>query len=367
MLKQTITGVLLTIALAVPLQAQYEFTTQHEIACTPVKNQQRTGTCWSFSTISFIEAELLRMGAEEADLSEMYMVRNIYKDKARNYILRQGKANFSQGSLNHDVMRAFRMAGAVPELVYSGLLEGEQVHDHSEMEAALKGLLDGVLSTERPSPKWPAAVDAVMDVYLGAAPQEFEVGGQAYTPQSYAASLPVSPDDYVSFSSFSHHPFYSTFIVEVPDNYSNGSYYNLPLDELQALVDHALSSGYTVAWDGDVSEKGFSAGHGLAILPANERAEGLFDAPQKEVKVTQANRQAAFESFATTDDHLMHLTGIAKDQKGTTYYLTKNSWGEISEYRGFLYMSAPYFRMKTVGLMVHKDAVPKELREKLGW
>ncbi len=356
---------ILVLAMAVQLSAQYNFTTKYNIECTSVKNQERTGTCWSFSTASFLESELMRMGKPEADLSEMYMVRTIYLDKARNYVLRQGKANFSQGGLNHDVIRAFEMAGAVPEAVYSGLLPGDKYHDHSEMEAALKGMLDGLLERKKLSNRWPGAVDCILDNYMGEAPETFTYQGKTYTPESYAGSLGIEAEDYVTLTSFSHHPFYETFILEIPDNYSNGSYYNLPLDELQAIVDNALATGYTVAWDGDVGEKGFSAGKGLAIVPAEPDPEVMFDKPVEEVEVTQELRQEAFESYATTDDHLMHLTGMAVDQNGTKYYLTKNSWGEISPYKGFLYMSDAYFRLKTVGIMVHKDAIPKDIAAKL--
>ncbi|MCB9267344.1 MAG: aminopeptidase [Lewinellaceae bacterium] len=356
---------ILFLALAVQLSAQYEFTTKYNLECTSVKNQERTGTCWSFSTASFLESELMRMGKPEVNLSEMYMVRTIYMDKAYNYVLRQGKANFSQGGLSHDVIRAFRMAGAVPESVYSGLLPGDEYYDHSEMEAAMKGMLDGILERKRLSNRWPGAIDCILDNYMGDVPEEFSYKGKNYTPETFAESLGINPDDYVTLTSFSHHPFYETFILEIPDNYSNGTYYNLPLDELQAIVDNALASGYTVAWDGDVGEKGFSAGKGLAIMPADPNSEAIFNHPVEELNVTQKLRQEGFESYATTDDHLMHLTGLATDQNGTKYYLTKNSWGEVSQYKGFLYMSDAYFRMKTIGIMVHKDAIPKDIAAKL--
>ncbi|MCB0590907.1 MAG: aminopeptidase [Saprospiraceae bacterium] len=362
-MKHLILGLALLFTLQLP--AQYTFTDKYNLECTSVKNQQRTGTCWCFSTISFLESELMRMGKPSYDLSEMYMVRTIYQDKARNYVLRQGKANFGEGALNHDVMRALRMGGAVPESVYSGKTEGVDIYDHSEMEAALKGLLDGLLGTKKLSDKWTGSVSCILDNYMGDAPASFTYKGKEYTPQSFAKSLGINPDDYVTLTSFSHHPFYETFVLEIPDNYSNGLYYNLPLDELQAIVDYALTKGYTVAWDGDVGEKGFSAGKGLAIMPANPNADGIFDAPVEEMKVNQETRQRAFESYATTDDHLMHLTGLATDQNGTKYYLTKNSWGEVSSYKGFLYMSDAYFRMKTVGIMVHKDAIPKDIAAKL--
>lgn len=347
------------------IYAQYNFTMQDNVACTSVKNQQRTGTCWSFSTVSFLESELIRMGKPEYDLSEMYIVRNIYGDKARNYVFRQGKANFSEGSLSHDVMRGFKMFGIVPESVYSGKLGENDIHNHSEMEAAMKGMLDGILKQKRPSNKWSDALNCIMDTYIGEAPENFTWQGKSYTPQSFAASLGINPDDYVSLTSYSHHPFYEKCILEIPDNYSNGSYYNIPIDELEAIVANALDKGYTVAWDGDVSEKGFSSKNGIAIIPEDPSRTDVFETPGPEMKVAQTDRQEAFESYATTDDHLMHLTGVAKDQSGTTYYLTKNSWGEVSDYKGFLYMSSSYFRLKTVGIMVHKDAIPQDIAKKL--
>lgn len=364
-MKYFLSALLLILFTTLSLSAQYRFTVQQELPCTQVKNQQRTGTCWSYSTVSFLESELIRMGQSQYDLSEMYTVRTIYMDKARNYLLRQGKANFSQGSLNHDVIRAMKMGGIVPESAYSGLLTGADRHDHSEMEKALKGLLDGLRESKRLSPQWVTAFGSVLDSYMGAVPEKFTVDGKSYTPQSFAASLGLDADDYVTLTSFSHHPYYESFVLEIPDNYSNGSYLNLPLDELQAVADHALANGYTVAWDGDVSEKGFSAGDGLALLPKDPKDKDLFYAPVEELAVTPEQRQSAFESYATTDDHLMHLTGTVKDQNGNVYYVTKNSWGERGPYEGYLYMSAPYYRMKTVGIMVHKSAIPEEIANKL--
>lgn len=345
--------------------AQYNFEIIYNCECTSVKNQQRTGTCWSYSTVSYLESELIRMGKPTFDLSEMHVVRNIYSDKARNYVLRQGKANFSQGSLGHDVMRAYKMNGIVPESVFSGLREGETVHDHSEMEAALKGMLDGIVKSKKPSSKWQNGFEAVMDVYMGDCPETFVYEGKKYTPQSFASDLGINPDDYISFTSYSHHPFYEKCILEIPDNYSNGSYFNVPIEDFQTIVDHAMENNFTVAWDGDVSEKGFSAKNGLAILPADKNRKDKFEVPGEEVNVTQELRQQTFMNYSTTDDHLMHITGMAKDQKGTKYYIIKNSWGEISDYKGYLYMSAPYFDLKTVGFLVHKDAVPKEILAKI--
>mgnify|MGYP005666280113 CR=1 FL=1 len=347
------------------LNAQYVFTADESLECTNIKSQDRTGTCWSFSTVSFLESELIRMGKPAMDLSEMYLVRTIYQDKARNYVLRQGKANFSQGGLSHDVMRAFDMGGIVPESVFSGKLDGAAIHDHSEMEAAMKGMLDALVGRKKLSNKWHDALDCILESYMGDAPSTFTYNGQEYTPKSFAESLGINAKDYVTLTSFSHHPFYEKFILEIPDNYSNGTYYNLPLDELQSIVDHALTKGYSVAWDGDVSESGFNAGKGVAVVAAPGFEGDVFAHPIEEMDVNQQVRQEQFESYATTDDHLMHLTGIARDQKGQKYYVTKNSWGEISPYKGFLHMSSAYFRLKTVGIMVHKDAIPKDIAKKI--
>jgi bleomycin hydrolase len=358
-------AITLPAQVAVDAKDGYQFKIDEKIECTDVKSQDRTGTCWSFATASFLESELIRKGKGFHDLSEMFVVRNVYRSKAKNYVLRQGKANFSQGSLSHDLIAIAKQYGIVPESVYSGKLDGEKVHDHGEMEAMLKGMLDGLLKRNRLSPKWSKAFDCVVDTYLGAVPEAFTYEGKSYTPQTFASAMEINPDDYVSFTSYTHHPFYDSFVLEIPDNYSNGAFYNLPIKELQAIVDHALAKGYSVAWDGDVSEKGFSAKNGMAILPTDSQREDVFVNPGEEQKVSQELRQETFESYSTTDDHLMHLTGSSKDAKGNKYYLIKNSWGEISDYKGFLHMSQPYFQLKTVAIMVHKDAIPAAIARKL--
>lgn len=350
---------------ATKLDAQYTFKTEKKNLCSEVKSQDRTGTCWSFATASFLESELMRMGKGNINLSEMFIVRNIFKDKAMNYILRQGKANFSQGSLSHDLIRMTEKAGLITEDAYSGLIAGDEKHDHSEMEAGLKGFLDGVRTRKTLSTKWMGAFSGILDSYMGSVPTKFAHKGKSYTPKTFVADSGIKPHDYISITSFTHHNFYDEFILEIPDNYSNGSFYNVPLDEMMSVIDYALLAGYTIAWDGDVSEKGFSAKNGIAILPLDVQREDLFTVPGEEMTVTQENRQENFENYRTTDDHLMHLVGIALDQNGTKYYLIKNSWGEISDFKGYLYMSESYLKMKTVSIMLHKDALPKSSSSKL--
>lgn len=343
------------------LQAQYNFKDVYREECSSIKSQDRTGTCWSFATTSFIESELMRMGKGNIDISEMYTVRKVYENKALNYMMRQGKANFSEGSLSHDLIRTIDQWGVVPDRTYSGLTDDQTRHDHSEMEKGLKGFLDGVLSTKKPGPKWQTAFNAILDVYMGQDVKRFDLDDMRFTPQSYARFLGLKSSDYISLTSFNHHPFHTSFILEIPDNYSNGSYYNLELDELIQTIDYALSKGYTIAWDGDVSEKGFSGRNGLAVLPADAEREDLFVNPGKELEVTQSSRQAGFNDFSTTDDHLMHLIGKATDQNGNKYYIIKNSWGEVGPYKGLMYMSAAYLKMKTVGILLHKDAIPNSM------
>ena len=357
---------LLLLIFMTTLHAQYEFTMVSDCNCSSVKSQGRTGTCWSFATSSFLESELMRLGKPAYDLSEMYFVRTIYEKKALNYLLRQGHAQFSEGGLSHDVIAAFKEAGAVPEEAYSGQDEGDIQHDHTEMSNTLKGMLDALIKQRSISEKWRAGFIALMDAYLGTPPSTFDYQGKKYTPKSFAEHLGINPDDYVSFTSYLHHPFDQKVILEIPDNYSNGGYYNIPIDELIAIKEYAIEKGYSVAWDGDVSEKGFSSQNGIACLPTNPKREDLFENPGDEIEVTQELRQKSFLDYSTTDDHLMHVTGVAKDQNGKKYFYTKNSWGAISPYQGYVYMSEPYFRLKTVGLMVNKHAVPDQIRKRLG-
>ena len=334
----------------------YEFTIKHSVECSDVKSQGRTGTCWCFATTSFIESELLRQDKGEHDLSEIFIVKNVYLNKAHNYIRRQGKTNFGEGALAHDYIRAASQHGLVPESVFDGLDPGQEEHDHAEMFDVLEGMLGGLEKRRRLSKEWPAAFNSVLDVYLGSSPTEFSYQEKDYTPKSFAEHLGFNADDYVNITSFSHHKFGKQFVLEIPDNFSSGLFHNMPIDDLVSTIDTAIKDGYSVAWDGDVSERGFSKSSGLAVLPVEDRKDYL-KYPGEEIEVDQKMRQETFEEHSTTDDHLMHLTGIAHDQDGNKYYLIKNSWGEVGEHDGYLYMSEAYVRLKTVAILVHKDVV----------
>ncbi len=368
-----------TCFLTVALNAQtagYNFKVEKECAATSVKSQGKTGTCWSFSTTSFIESELIRIGKGEHDLSEMYTVRQIYLEKAMNYMRRQGKAQFSQGSLSHDVMIALKKYGAMPEAAFNGLNNGDKSYNHGELVSVLKAMLDAMRKSSKGklSNHWKPAIEAVLDVYLGEVPEKFTYKGKSYTAATFSTEmLKINPSDYIEISSYQHHDFYQPFVLEVPDNFSNGLYYNVPLKDMERITDKAVTMGYTVAWDCDVSEKGFSSKNGMAILPAQPWSEmskdekkAVFEAPVKEMAVTQEMRQTTFDDQSTTDDHLMQITGIAKDSKGGKYYQVKNSWGERGDYKGYLYASQAYFQLKTVAVMVHKDCLPADIKKKLG-
>ncbi len=375
---------LLTAFLVVPYTGEaqkkkekgYVFSNIKKIKTTPVISQGATGTCWSFATTSFIETELIRMGKGEFDLSEMYPVRNAYNSKAINYIRFHDKANFSQGGQAHDVLNSVRGYGMIPEKIYSGLNYGEEKHIHGELTAVLNGMLEGVVKNRnrKLTPVWQKAFNSVLDAYLGEVPENFTYKNKDYTPKTFAGELGFNPDDYIEFTSYTHHPFYAIFPLEVPDNWSSDLYLNLPFDEIIEIMDYALDNGYSVCWDGDVGERGFSHKNNVAIIPEKEwrdmgedEINEIFESPNPEKKITQQMRQETFDNYTTTDDHLMHIVGSAEDEKGTRYYLTKNSWGEESnDFGGFLYMSESYVRLKTIAIMIHKDAIPKHIADKLG-
>jgi bleomycin hydrolase len=350
-------------------QGPYKFTEIKNIKGIDVEDQCATGTCWSFATISFLEAEIIRNGHPVVDLSEMYNVRMTYPLKAESYLRYQGKQQFGPGGLSHDVIAVVKSFGIVPEAAYLGINYNKKEHDHSTLDAILEGTVKTILDkklNERAT-DWTYAVNGILDAYLGKAPEQFDYQGKKYTPTQFRDAMGINPDDYVSITSFSHHPFYSKFVLEVPDNWAKGSYYNVPLDEMQQIIDNAITTGYTIAWDADVSEKGFSFSNGLALVPEKTIAkEDMFTSMITERVIDQAIRQKAFDSQETTDDHLMHITGMAKDQNGVVYYITKNSWGSNNPFSGYQYVSSSYLRYKTVGIVVHKNAIPAALKAKMG-
>ncbi|WP_294470945.1 C1 family peptidase [uncultured Bacteroides sp.] len=367
----------------------YEFTTVVSHQATPVKDQASTGTCWCFATTSFMESELLRMGKGEYDLSEMFIVRQKYMNQMEDNYLRRGKGNIGEGSLAHTFKNAYKQVGIVPEEAYTGLLNGAQDHNHGALTRYFKALVDANIASKKRTPQYYELINNLFDIYLGKLPETFTYKGKEYTPKSFTESLGLNMDDYIELTSFTHKPYYEMFSPEVPDNWENQPMYNLPLDELIETMDYVLNNGYTVCWDGDVSEQGFSFKDGIAInpqvedvkdysttdrarfekMPKYQRLDEVFkfEHPYPEVDVTPEVRQEGYEKFVTTDDHLMHVTGITKDQNGTKYYITKNSWGaESNKFGGYLNMSESYVRAKTICIMVHKDSLPKELKKKLG-
>lgn len=362
-------GILFSVSIYA--QQPYKFSTVIDLETTPVISQGRTGTCWSFSSTSFLESEIIRLTGKEIDLSEMYTVRNTYPKKAENYVMRQGKAQFSEGGLAHDVMNSVREYGLVPQSAYSGIFKGESGHNHAEMSAVLTAMVETYVDNpgRKLSKKWDDAIEAVLDVYMGQNPNMFVYEGKQYSPQSFLELTKIVPDDYLTITSFTHAPFYSEFILNIPDNWSYGSMYNVPLDEMIATIDNALQNGFTVELDCDVSERTFSSKDGVAVIPkdSDNNAKAL-QGVYPEMNVSQEYRQDEFENFTTTDDHLMHITGILRDQNGTKYYKVKNSWGTDERRNangGYVYFSEAYMRLKAISITVHKDAVPQATAKKL--
>ncbi len=355
----------------------YQFETIVDLEATPVKDQGRSGTCWSYATTSFVESEMIRMGKEPIDISEMFTVRMVYIDKADKYVRLHGNLNFGQGGALPDVLYVIKKYGAVPQEVYEGLNYGTDINNHGEMEGMLKGIIDAVVKNKNGTitPNWKVAFNTILDSYLGQYPEEFEYEGKTYTPRSFAdKKMGIVADDYIQITSFTNHPMHSKCKIEVPDNWAWGDSYNVPLDEMIEDINYALDQGFTVDWATDVSEKGFSLKSGLAIVPVKdwedmdvEEKTAHFQSPHDELVVTQEIRQAAYDNYTTQDDHGMQITGRAKDQNGTVYYIVKNSWGDRENgYRtGYLYVSEAFIRYKTISVMFHKEGLKKSTRKAL--
>ena len=379
--------------------ADYQFTTVKEIPVTSMKNQNRSGTCWCFSALSFLESEVIKAKNLKAeaypDFSEMFVVRHSYHDRAVKFVRLNGYLNMAAGSGFGDVLEVIRDYGLMPQSAYSGMNYGYDLPVQGELDAVLKGYVQAVVKNpnRKLTPVWPKGFDGILDAYLGELPETFVDNGVTYTAESYRDAMGINPDDYVNInpddyvniSSYTHHPFYSQFAIEVEDNWRWGLCYNLPLDEFMAIIDNAVENGYTVLWGGDVSEPGFTR-DGLAVLLDTEakattgsdqerwvgKAEDkpAADAEKKELpkelQVTQEIRQRMYDEKTSTDDHGMHLYGTAKDQNGTKYYLIKNSWGVTGAYDGTWYMSENFVKGKTLNFVVNKKALPKDIAKKLG-
>lgn len=374
----------------IPDSTGFKFTDVKVNKTTSVKDQNKSGTCWAFSGTSMIEDDVMRKGGPELDLSEMWTVRNCYIDKAKKFISTEGKINFAQGGSFADVIYAIDNYGAVPEEVYAGLNYGEDKHSHYEMAAALEAYLNAI--NRNPNKKlttaWLPGFIGIIDAYMGPALESFTYNGKTYTPQSFAKEMKIVPDEYVSFTSYTHHPFYKPFALEIPDNWLWSESINVPMEEMKKIVDEALDNGYTVGWAADVSEKGFKWRKGYALLPEKKTMDDMDNAevarwtqlsdsdrdamqydikgPVKERSISQADRQRTFENRETTDDHGMVIVGYATDQEGNRYYKVKNSWDTNQLYDGYIYVSEPYFLEKTLDIMVNKSAVPKDIAKKVG-
>lgn len=392
MKKRIISSLAFMLAIVAMAQVKidtYQFTVVKENAITSIKNQGSSGTCWSFSAFGFIESELIRMGKGEFDLSEMYNVRRNYADKADKYVRVNGSLNFAQGGSFADVFDTLDEYGVMPNDTYAGLNYGEDIHKHSELEGVLTGYVKAIVENKNKklSTAWKTGYNSVLDAYFGTVAAEFEYKGKKYTPQTFAQSLGLKTDNYVSLTSFTHHPFYKPFAIEVPDNWRWALSYNLPIDEMMQAFDNAIEKGYTIAWASDVSEIGFTR-NGIGVIPDETDAQnigsdqahwlGLSQAernnqlkmkagfsPMKETAITQEIRQTAYNNYETTDDHGMQIFGIAKDQNGTKYYMVKNSWGEVGNYKGIWYFSESFVRYKTLSAVVHKESLPKDVSKKL--
>ncbi|WP_293874194.1 C1 family peptidase [Flavobacterium sp.] len=361
---------------------KYEFHTLKDIEATPVISQDKTGTCWSFATTSFLEAEIIRLTGKKIDLSEMYNVRNTYLDKAENYVMRQGKAQYGEGGLSHDVINSARKYGVVPESNFIGKTTADLEYNHAKMVAELEAIVKkAVAETPKKYQNWKTDYTAVLDKYMGKFNENEKIilpklaidntkvvaTEKSLSPKQFLATTNLNLEDYLTLTSFTNEPFYSKFILNIPDNFANGTFYNLPLDEFIQNIDNAINKGFTLALDTDVSEATFSAKNGIAVIPENETdSQVILTEIKPEKKITPEYRQTEFENFDTQDDHLMHIVGKVEDQKGDVFYKVKNSWGTNSGRNGFVYMSVAYLRLKSISVMLHKDGLIKKTKTALG-
>jgi bleomycin hydrolase len=353
----------------------FQFTEVVNIENTPVKSQGSSGTCWSYSANSFLESEMIRMGKEPVEISQIYTARNAYVEKGKNYVRMHGAISLGDGGALHDVINMYRKYGALPQSVYTGLNYGTTNNKFAEMAAMAEGVLQAAVKNPNGelSPNWIKAYTAVLDTYLGEVPESFTWKGKKYTPQTFANEvIGINPDEYVEISSLKEHPYYSKFVLMVPDNWSLDQVYNVKMNELTDIIDNALKQGYSVAWAGDVSEKGFSWKNGVAYVPTKsvaemtpEEKEGMFMGPKEELEITEDMRQAAFDNYTTTDDHGMHIVGLYKDQNGKEYYMIKNSWGASNDHKGYMYMTKNFVKYKTTAILLNKGGLPKEIAKKL--
>ena len=366
----------------------FKFKTVKENPITPVKNQNRSSTCWSFSGIGLLEAEVLRLKGIEVDFSEMYVVSHSMRERAELFVRLHGNATFAPGGSFSDVLYCLDHHGLVPQTDMPGIMYGEELPVHNELDAVARAYVDALVGSnlKKLTPVWQQGFKAIYDTYLGHCPEQITVAGVTSTPKEWTKSLGLEADNYISLTSFTHHPFYEQFAIEVEDNWRHAMSYNLPLDELMEVMGEAIKGGYTIGWAADVSEVGFNR-DGIAVMPdeANgaeltgsdmarwtgmtevDRRKELTSRPLPEIEVTQEMRQTAFDNWETTDDHGMLLYGIAKDQNGKRYYMVKNSWGtEKSQYKGIWYASESFLKYKTLNIVIHKKALPRSIAKKLG-
>lgn len=354
---------------------KYHFKDIIDLERTCVKNQASSGTCWSYSTNSFLESEMMRMGKEPIELAPIFSAHCVYMDKADMYVRMHGAVSWGDGGECHDVLNMYAKYGAMPQEVYTGLHYGTTKNKFAEMQAILKAMLDAVVSNPngKLTPSWKKAYEDVLNSYLGEIPKTFVWDHHTYTPQSFAAQkIGIHPEDYVEISSFTTAPYYKKTVLTVPDNWAFGNVYNVQMNDLTDVIDNALNKGFTVAWATDVSEKYFSWKNGVAYVPEKDyddmddsEKKYMFDGPKAERVITPEKRQAAYDNYETTDDHGMHIVGLAEDQNGRKYYKVKNSWGEKNDYKGYIYVSRAYVKYKTTAILLNKGGVPNQIWNKL--